>query len=456
MKILFVHQNCPGQFKYLAPRLAALPGNEVFFITRPGKPDLPGVKKLEYTPARKPEMSTHRYLRLTEEGVLNGQATAQVATTLRGKGFRPDVIVAHVGWGEALYLKAVWPGVPLLGYFEWYYRPFGSDVDFDNAPTLDDVCRITTRNSLHLMSLEMADWGITPTHWQLAQHPPEFAHKLSVIHDGVDTGRVQPNPQVTGSLKEGLSLKAGDEIVTYVARNLEPYRGFPQFMRAAAMILKRRPKAHILVVGGDGTSYGRAPADGKTYRQHMLDELGQTLDVSRIHFLGRVKYDLFLRVLQLSAVHVYLTYPFVLSWSMLEAMAAGCLVIGSRTPPVEEVIREGENGLLVDFFSPKEIAERVCEALALPEKMAPLRRAARQTVLDHYALENCLSQQMQLIQAVARGEKGTGTATNFSRQPETHNENPSTSSPAGRVGRGAGAPRASTKPARPVRIGTRF
>lgn len=407
MKILFVHQNCPGQFKHLAPRLAAMPGNEVFFITRPGKPDLPGVKKLEYTPARTPELSTHRYLRLTEEGVLNGQAVAQVATTLRGKGFRPDVIVAHVGWGEALYLKAVWPGVPLLGYFEWYYRAFGSDVDFDNAPTLDDVCRINTRNGMHLMSLEMADWGLTPTRWQLTQHPAEFAHKLSIIHDGVDTTRVKPDPNVTGRLKEGLSLKAGDEVITYIARNLEPYRGFPQFMRAAALILKRRPQAQILVVGGDSTSYGKALGDGQTYKQHMLAELGPALDLTRIHFLGRVKYDVFLRILQLSAAHVYLTYPFVLSWSMLEAMAAGCLVIGSRTPPVEEVIQDGVNGLLADFFSPEEIAGRVIEALTQPEKMAYIRRAARQTVLDHYALDTCLQQQIELIQAVARGEKGS-------------------------------------------------
>jgi glycosyltransferase involved in cell wall biosynthesis len=406
MKILFIHQNCPGQFKHLAPRLAALPGNEVVFITRPGKPDVPGVKKVEYTPARLPGAATHRYLRLMEEGVLNGQAVAQTATTLRGKGFRPDVIVAHVGWGEALYLKAVWPGVPLLGYFEWYYRAFGSDVDFDAAPSLDDVCRIQTRNGLHLLNLEMADWGLTPTRWQLGQHPPEFAHKLSVIHDGVDTRLIRPNPRATGRLKEGLSLKAGDEVVTYVARNLEPYRGFPQFMRAAALLLKRRPKAQIVVVGGDRTSYGKAPENGQTFRQNMLAELGAELDLSRIHFLGRVKYDIFLRVLQLSAAHVYLSYPFVLSWSMLEAMAAGCLVIGSRTPPVEEVIQDGVNGLLVDFFSPDDIADRIDEALDQPKAMAGLRRAARQTVLDHYALDQCLSQQVALIQAVARGEKG--------------------------------------------------
>jgi glycosyltransferase involved in cell wall biosynthesis len=405
MKVLFIHQNCPGQFKHLAPSLARSPGNEVVFITRPGKPELPGVKKLEYTPARKVSSTTHRYLRSMEEGVLNGQAVANVANTLRESGFRPDVIVAHVGWGEALYVKAIWPGVPLLAYFEWYYRPFGSDVDFDQKPTTDDVCRINTRNAMHLLSLEMADWGITPTRWQWRQHPLVFQPKLSVIHDGIDTDQVKPNPQVTGTLKAGLSFKAGDELITYVARNLEPYRGFEPFMRAAALILKRRPQAHILVVGGDGTSYGKAPEAGQSYRQLMLQELGDDLDLSRIHFLGRVSYAVYLRFLQLSAVHIYLTYPFVLSWSMLEAMACGCAVIGSRTAPVEEVIQDGLNGLLVDFFSPTDIAGRVDEVLDHPDRMAKLRQAARQTVLDHYALTTCLRQQAQLISDLAQGKK---------------------------------------------------
>lgn len=401
MKALFLHQNCPGQFKHLAPRLAAMDGNEVVFVTRPGKPELPGVRKLEYNPARAVAPSTHRYLRLMEEGILNGQAVARVAAQLKTDGFRPDIIVAHMGWGEALYVKPVWPGVPLLGYFEWYYRPRGSDVDFDSQPSLDDVCRIQTRNGLHLLNLEIADRGITPTRWQLRQHPGEYHHKISVIHDGVDTDHVRPNPEVTGTLKAGVRFRAGDEVITYVARNLEPYRGFPSFIRAAALILKRRPRAHIVVVGGDGASYGRLPADGRSFREHLLGEV--ELDLDRIHFLGRVKYDVFLRILQLSAVHVYLTVPFVLSWSLLEAMAAGCLVIGSRTPPVEEVITDGKNGLLVDFFSPEDIANRVDQALNHPDRMARIRRAARQTVLDHYALDACLQKQLQLMSEVARG-----------------------------------------------------
>lgn len=406
MKVLFIHQNCPGQFKHLAPRLAADQRNEVVFITRPGKPDLPKVRKEEYQPSRECSSEIHHYLRLTEEGVLNGQAVARAAQRLQKEGFQPDVIVAHMGWGEALYLKAVWPQTPLLGYFEWYYHAFGSDVDFDprKRPSMDDVCRIGTRNGLHLLNLQTADQGISPTRWQWQQHPREYQPKISVIHDGVDVEKVRPNPKAAGVLRKGLSLSAGDEVVTYVARNLEPYRGFPTFMRAAEMILKRRPKAQILVVGGDRVSYGRKRKDGKSYREYYLDKLD--LDPARIHFLGRVPYATYLKVLQISAAHIYLTVPFVLSWSMLEAMSAGCLLVGSRTAPVEEVIKDGHNGLLVDFFSPGEVADRVDTVLDHPDRMQQIRHAARQTIVRQYALETCLGRQVKLIEQMASGGAG--------------------------------------------------
>ncbi|MCB1759948.1 MAG: glycosyltransferase family 4 protein [Gammaproteobacteria bacterium] len=402
MNLLFVHQNSPGQFKHLAPHLASLPGNQVVFITRPGKPDLPGIHKIEYVPRRNPSERTHRYLRLVEEGVLNGQAVARAAVRLSKEGFAPDVIVAHMGWGEALYLKKIWPRARLLGYFEWYYRSHGSDVGFleQTPPSLDIACGIETRNGLHLLGLQMMDWGISPTKWQWQQHPEVYLRRISVIHDGVDTDRVKPDSEVTGSLQNGLRFKAGDELVTYVARNLEPYRGFHVFMRAAEIILKRRPNTHILVIGADGVSYGQKPKNGSSHREVMLDEVD--LDLERVHFLGRVDYDLFLRVLQLSAAHVYLSVPFVLSWSMLEAMSAGCLVIGSRTPPVQEVISDGSNGLLVDFFSPREVADAVDRALDHPDRMAALRAAARRTVEQRYALKSCLTKQVELVGYLAR------------------------------------------------------
>lgn len=415
MNIVFVHQNCPGQFKYIAPYLASRPGNRVLFFTRPGRPDLPGVQKVEYVPSRKPSGSIHRYLKLTEEGILNGQAVARAALKWKEKGFIPDVIVAHVGWGEALYLREIWPQARILGYFEWYYHARGSDVGFaERQPAdLDTACRITTRNGMHLMSLENVDWGISPTRWQWQQHPAVYRQKISVVHDGIDTERVQPNAGVVGVPRTKLGLTANDEVITYVARNLEPYRGFPTFMRAAELIQKRRPNCHIVVVGGDGVSYGMRPKNGRSYRENLLKEV--ELDTSRIHFLGNLRYDEYLHVLQLSSAHIYLTVPFVLSWSMLEAMAAQCLIIGSRTPPVEEVIRDGVNGLLVDFFSPEQIADRVDEVLDHPDRMRELRIEARRTILQKYDLRACVKRQVDLIEQLATQKPAPSGPTNSLR-----------------------------------------
>lgn len=405
MKILFIHQNCPGQYKHLAPLLAADPRNQVLFITKPNKPPIAGVRKLEYLPKREPSPQIHPYLVPLEAGVLHGQQVARVAMQLRSQGFVPDIVCAHMGWGEALYIKDIWPRTPLLGYFEFYYHAFGADVHFDpqQPRQIDTVCRIRTKNALQLLNLEAADWGISPTRWQAGLFPKPFRSKISVIHEGIDTKTVVPNPAAVLSLSDGVTLKAGDEVVTYVARNLEPYRGFPSFMRAAELILKRRPHCHILVVGGDGVSYGAPPPNGSTYREQMLQEV--TLDQARIHFLGRVPSSRLLQILQISAAHIYLTVPFVLSWSMLEAMAIGCLVIGSNTPPITEVIDDGRNGLLVDFFSPQSIADRVDEVLDQPDKMRSIRQQARRTVVEHYALDLCLPRHLQLITLLASGQK---------------------------------------------------
>jgi glycosyltransferase involved in cell wall biosynthesis len=181
-------------------------------------------------------------------------------------------------------------------------------------------------------------------------------------------------------------LGYGDEVVTYVARNLEPYRGFHTFMRASAEILRRRPRARIVVVGGDEVSYGNPPASGRNYRETLLWELGSKLDLSRLHFLGRIPYDSYVKLLQVSAAHIYLTYPFVLSWSFLEAMACGCAMIGSDTPPVMEVLRDQENGLAVDFFNPFAIADKVDEVLDDPTRTAILRERARETAVRSFDL----------------------------------------------------------------------
>jgi glycosyltransferase involved in cell wall biosynthesis len=405
VKILFVHQNCPGQYKHLAPALAARKGWDVRFLTRPGKPDVAGVEKIEYDLAREPGRQTHRYIQNLESAILYGQAAARAAEKLRQSGFVPDVIVGHAGWGETMYLKDVFPTARLLGYFEFYYRAYGSDVDFDRDRTvnLDDRARIRTKNAAQFISLEAADWGVSPTIWQKAQLPREFHGKISVIHEGIDTETVKPFADAKITLPSGLKLKKGDEVVTYVARNLEPYRGFPQFMRAVEEICRRRPNAQVLIVGADGVSYGRQLREGETYREKALEEV--EIDPARVHFLGRLSYEHYLKVLQVSAVHVYLTYPFVLSWSMLEAMASECVIVGSDTAPVQEVIRDGDNGLLVDFYDHGAVADRVDAVLDHDDRMAQIGAKARRTIVRNYSLKKCLRDQIRMVESLGEGRR---------------------------------------------------
>ena len=406
MKVLFAHQNFPGQYLHLARYLARDPKNEVVAITQRNGLSPPGIRTIVYAPPRKVTSRLHHYLSDMEAGILNGQQVARAALQLRDAGFTPDVMIGHNGWGDIWFLKDVYPKVPLLGYFEFFYHLQGSDVGFDplSPPAFDDGPRLRVKNSGNLLGLQAADWGQCPTRWQKQQFPLQFQTMLHEVHEGIDTQTVAPDANAwVRPTRAGVELRAGDEVVTYVARNLENYRGFPSFMRALPQVLDRRPKAHVLVVGGNETSYGPKPPKGTTLRQLVLEELGSSLDLSRVHFLGKVPYAVFLKVLQVSMAHVYLTYPFVLSWSMLEAMSAGCLVIGSRTAPVEEVLRDGENGWLVDFFSPQQIADRLVSALESPHEHRPLRVRARQTVVDRYDLSSiCLPANLLLLDRLRR------------------------------------------------------
>ncbi len=406
MKFLFVHQNFPGQYLHLVRHLAAMPEHEVVFITQREQGQIGGVRKIVYKPAREVVPGLHRYLRDTEAAVLNAQSVARVALDLRARGFVPDVMLGHNGWGETWYLKDVFKTTPLIGYFEFFYRFEGADVGFEPGPPLpfDDAARIRTKNIGNLLALDAVDMGQCPTEWQRSLYPQIHRPRLHVAHEGIDTDVCKPDPQAVVSIPgTGLQLTARDEVITYVARNLEPYRGFPSFMRSLPAILAERPKAQVLIVGGDGTSYGPRPADGISLKDRMLKELAGRLDLSRVHFLGRVPYSTFLSVLQVSSVHVYLTYPFVLSWSLLEAMSCGCAVVASGTAPVQEAVSHGQNGWLVDMFSIEALAAQVLQVLSAPESQAPIRANARRHVVDNYDLRTkCLPRQLALIAAVGR------------------------------------------------------
>ena len=372
MKWLFIHQNFPGQYLHVVRHLARA-GEEVIGIGQKRSIHVDGVRWIEYVPAQ-PASTAHEYVREFDLAVQNGLAVARECDRFKSDGSVPDIVIGHNGWGETFYVKDIWPTTPLLGYFEFFYRPSGSDIDFDPEfeADLNIAMRLRTRNAINLVGLEAADWGQTPTRWQRDQYPERFWERISVIHEGVDTDNVRPDPTARLWLRGGISFGHNDEVVTYSARNLEPYRGFHIFMRALPKVLRNRPNAHVLIVGGDEVSYGTRPADAPNWRQQLLSELGEQPDLQRVHFVGRIGFQQYLSVLQLSAVHVYLTYPFVLSWSLLEALSAGCLVIASRTNPVEEVITDDKNGYLVDFFDIEGLADRIIDALQASDDQAPI------------------------------------------------------------------------------------
>ena len=406
MNFLFIHQNFPGQYVHAARHLAQA-GHRVVFLTQEGRPQIAGIRKIEYPPPAQVSPA-HPYIRELEVAVQNGLAVARLCDQLKRDGFTPDIAAGHNGWGETLYVKDVWPSVPLLGYFEWFYRAVGSDTDCDPEfpPRPDDALRLRTRNSINLLGLDAADWGQTPTEWQRSQYPRHWWERISVIHEGVDSEQVRPDPTARIWLRSGLSLSRAEEVITYCARNLEPYRGFHTFMRALPEILRRRPEAQVLIAGGDGVSYGRAPAHAPNWRGQLMAELEGQLDLRRVHFVGRLPYHHYLSLLQLSSVHVYLTYPFVLSWSLIEAMSAGCLVVASRTPPVEEVLRDGQQGYLVDLLSSEELAERLVDVLRHRDRQDGLRAAARAAAVGRYDLISvCLPRYLALLDRLIGGER---------------------------------------------------
>ena len=408
MRLLFVHQNFPGQYAHLLWHYASDPANEIVFVTRHANARLAGIRKIVYKQRREAGENTHGYVRSIEQAVPHGQAVARVAHALKKEGFVPDAMLGHNAWGETLYLKDVFPDAPLLAYFEYYYRASGGDIGFDPefGETPDTRPRVRTLNAVNLMGLEAADRGQTPMRWQHCTYPARYRDLIAVAHDGIDTARIKPAADARLDLPGGRALSREDEVVTYVARNLEPYHGFHVFMRALPEIQRRRPQARVVILGGDDVSYGREPRDGRTWRQVLLAEVGAKLDASRVHFLGRVPYATVVNALQVSSAHVYLTYPFPLSWSPLEAMAAGCALIGSATPPVQEVIRDGENGLLVDFFDTKAIAESVAALLGEPKRFAALRARARETIERRFDLARvCLPLQRALVESILRGAK---------------------------------------------------
>jgi glycosyltransferase involved in cell wall biosynthesis len=399
--VLFVHNNFPGQFRGIAQYLARRPDVMVHAIGSSTASALPGVNLMRYTlPASEAE-AVHTLARRFEFECRRAEQVIYSANLLRLKKVEPRLVFVHSGWGESLPLRELFPDAQIVVYPEYFYRTRGADLGFDpefGRLGVDGAIRVSTRNAATLLALTDADLAIAPTQWQRSLFPPEFQSKIRVIHDGIDTGRLAPGDATFVHPRTGRAFTRSDEIVTYVARNLEPYRGFHVFMRALPRVLRERPDAHILIAGGDGVSYGSAPAQGRSWKEALLAELDGKLDMSRVHMLGHLDYDAYVALLRVSRVHVYLTYPFVLSWSILEAMSLGCVVVASDTAPVREVVEDGVNGLLVPFFDTDRLATRIVEVLARRGQHAALGAAARMRVVDAYDFERqTLPRYMQII-----------------------------------------------------------
>lgn len=413
MNILFIHQNFPGQFKFLAPALMQQ-GHTVVAMTmqKTHHPAWQGIRVVSYAARRGSSAIIHPWVMDFETKVIRAEACFRAALQIKHQGFMPDLIIAHPGWGESLFLKEVWPKARLGIYCEFFYHQQGADVGFDpEFPTTDDgnACRLRLKNLNNLLHFEIADGAISPTHWQASTFPESFRHRISVIHDGIDTQLVAPNEQavltLTQSNGQTVLLSRQDEVVTFVNRNLEPYRGYHIFMRMLPELLKRRSQAKILIVGGNGVSYGAKPAEGRTWKDIYIEQVRSQIsdeDWQRVLFLGHVPYQHFVTLLQISRVHVYLTYPFVLSWSLLEAMSAGCAIVASDTQPLREAIVQDETGRLVNFFDVRALVDEVCCLLDDADLRKRLGSNARHFAQTHYDLNFvCLPRQLQWVNRMA-------------------------------------------------------
>jgi glycosyltransferase involved in cell wall biosynthesis len=401
LKFVFVHQNFPGQFLHIVKHLAKSKQHEIVFITEPNDNVLTGIRKVPYMRPPPPRAETHVAARELDAAVRRADAVARTAANLKQLGFQADAIIGHHGWGEMLNLRDVWPEAAMLGYMEFYYHPDKMDVGFDPEFPVNpsDFPRIRAKNAINHLALNLGGHGQTPTNWQLSTYPGWARPSIKLVWEGVDLNVCRPDPKVRHApMKIGdMTIRPTDKLVTYVSRDLEPYRGFHLMMRTLPHLLRGRKDLKVVMVGGDGVSYGTVPAQGGTWRERMMQEVGEQIDLKRVVFPGRLEYRTYLAMMQRSDAHVYLTYPFVASWSLREALAIGCAVIGSDTDTVREFVTDRENGLLASFFDPPGLARKVLEVLEDAKLDATLRSNARLYAEKRLSMDDYLAEYEGLI-----------------------------------------------------------
>ncbi len=408
MKFLFVHQNFPGQYLHIVRSLLAdnqrRDGtHEIVFMTEPNRNQLAGVRKVTYSRPPVVPITAHVDAKDFDRAMRRAEAAAKGARQIRSLGFTPDIIIGHHGWGEMLNLVDVYPGVPILGYFEFFYRVANSDVNFDPEfpMAVERFSGVRAKNCVNLQAMALEQHGQVPTVSQMNTYPDWAKPQMRLIEEGVDLEMCQPDPAARRkTLKVGtLTVTPKQKLLTYVARNLEPYRGFHTFMRALPALLDARPDLIVSVVGGDEISYG-APHPKGPWREVLLAELQGKLDLSRIHFLGKIPYDQHLSLLKRSDAHVYLSYPFVASWSLREALACGCVVVGGDTDTVLEFVSHRKTGLVAPTLDSAALAETVLQALEDTRLAASLRAGARAFAEARLDLNDYLSRYRGAIEEI--------------------------------------------------------
>ena len=401
MKLLFIHHTIPGQFKFLLGHYGQDEANEVVFLCHQSpQVTFKGVRVIQCTPQPMAEGSNPIIHEFTQ-GAQRATAFAQSCAQLKESGFVPDVVIAHSGWGDGFFVKAVFPDVPLLNYMEFFFHEKGRNLNYEiediTNPT--DRAKLIAKNAPHLLNFHNADWCITPTLWQRSVHPDYMHSKMTVLHEGVNTDICAPMEREVITLPNGLTLHPQqDEIITHVESNFDHYRGFHKFLDAAEIIQSRRPNAHIIVAGRHGAGYGNNWPDGRNSQQ-ILE--AASLDNSRIHFVGTLDYAHYLKLLQSSSAHIYMTYPYVLSWSFMEAMSVGCPLVCSKTPPIEEMVSDSENCRMFDFFDPSSLADAVDAMLDDRDAAKALGLNARKVICDHYDINDILPLYTALIEEMA-------------------------------------------------------
>lgn len=398
MRLLLVHQNFPGQFRDLGPALCDR-GHELKAIGSSHRPTDPRIEVLRYEHRIRERTGMHPHSLEVDEWVHRSEQVAHLAMDLKQRGWAPDVMLAHPGWGEALLLRQVFPSTPLVIWPELWLRPEHMGLD-PAGLNVGQMHYLRIKDWLVDGAMADASVAVVPTRYQASTFPQRWQHKIAVVHEGVPESMLQLPRLQRLTIAKGITLEPDMPVVTFISRNLEPMRGFPTFMRALPRLLERHQTVQVVIVGGDDVSYSSAPEDGRSWKDLMLDELGDRIDRKRVHLFGRMPHDQLQKLYRRSDLHVYLSKAFVLSWSLLELMACGTPVLAEANSMMEELIQPGVNGALWRG-EPESLAEAILTLLHKPDQLKSWGKQAKYKLQPTYLQEHCLNQLEELLKQEA-------------------------------------------------------